>query len=343
MSTRVPVSTIINVEQTQDPTAIIENVRPVNIDEPITISSFDSSKAVDLSNLENTELYSETIELDLEEQEGNAASTALPRQSRIPAINLTIEGEVKQTADKTVTNITQVINNSYITQKIEPPLAKIGGADKSVQFNFNKKFSGSMNLMWDYENTTLDISGNVEVSNAIFATDISNSSSNSFIVDTGSIWDFTANSLVFPEYTLPSGSGAYGQLLITDGSGNVYWALPESSYQSTVTLTNSAGIVVHDCSLASVFIHNNIVDDIVPNFINLNLAASKSTNILIKLNQGPVAFYIPGVRINGVLQTIKWVNNDLPFGTPLKSDIASFTIINISSTYLIFGQMISFG
>lgn len=342
MSIRSPFQPIINSEQSKDSTLVIENIRPTTINESILISSFDSSKTIDLPNLEDTELYSEEVPVESEEQAAPALPS-FPRQPRYPSISLTVEGETKQGTDKTVTSITQAINNSYITQKTEPYLNKIGMPDQAVQVNFNKEFYGSKRLLWDYDHPTLDIIGNVQVSNAIFATDFSTYSGNSITIDTGFSTEFTANAISFPEYTLPYSNSAFGQVFMTDGTGNVFWASPESFYQQTTTLTGASGTVTHDCNLGSIFIHNNIAGDFIPDFINLNLPSQKSLNILLKLNQGATAYEVPYVKISSTTETVRWVNNDFPFGTPAKTDMISFTIINMTTSYLVFGQMISFG
>lgn len=340
MSIKVVKSAGTNTVQSQDSTVIIDNSRPVTVNDTISITSFDSSKKIDLPNIEDTELYREEIEVEIEEK---LPTPSIPRQPRYPSINITVDGQVKQTENKTITNITQLVNNSYITQKTEPYLNKIGGLDKQVQYNVDNEFDGSKNFEWIYEDPELKIAaGNLQVSNTIFSTDIANYKSNVVEIDTGFNWYFTANGLIFPEYILPNSSGSYGQIFVTNGVGNTYWTSPESSYQTTIVLTNAEGIVTHDCSLGPVFIHNNIAGDIIPNLTNLFLFASKSTNIILKLNQGATAYDIIGLRIDGAPQTILWMNNDFPFGNPLKTDMVSFTIINISSTYLVFGQMMTF-
>ena len=51
---------------------------------------------------------------------------------------------------------------------------------------------------------------------------------------------------------------------------------------------------------------------------------------------------MPG-QIGGAAQTIIWQGNSAPSGTANGTDTFSFTILNDGGTYVVLGQMVSFG
>ena len=85
-----------------------------------------------------------------------------------------------------------------------------GGADTHVQFNNSGVISGSSDLVWD--GSALGITGDII---------LNGSTSGSLTLDVpATVTDYTI--------TLPSAVGTNGQILETDGSGNLSWVTPSS-------------------------------------------------------------------------------------------------------------------
>ena len=114
----------------------------------------------------------------------------------------------------------------------------------------------------------------------------------------------------------------------------------EESYNA---LTGQSGVVAHDCSDGYMFYHTSTAGDITANFTNLSLASGHATNLTIVIDQGNTAHEITAVQIGGAAQTIVWQNNNAPTGTANGVDSFSFTILKVSSSYVVLGQMVSFG
>ena len=109
-------------------------------------------------------------------------------------------------------------------------------------------------------------------------------------------------------------------------------------------MNGAIGVVTHDCSNGQIFNHVGITNNFTANFTNLNLDNGYATNITLVLNQGGTAYLANAVQIGGVAQTINWQGNSIaPEGSPNKKEVVSFSILNDSGTYLIFGQLVSFG
>jgi len=114
-------------------------------------------------------------------------------------------------------------------------------------------------------------------------------------------------------------------------------------HENFATLTGSTGTVVHNCQNGHLFYHTNPSANWTANFTNLNLAQEDATNIGIVISQGNSAYIPSAVEIAGVAQTIVWQGNSAPTGTDNGKDTISFTILNDGGTYIVLGQMVSFG
>jgi hypothetical protein len=92
------------------------------------------------------------------------------------------------------------------------------------------------------------------------------------------------------------------------------------------------------------FYHTTPAADWTANFTNLNLNQYKfSTSVGIVVTQGNTAYIPNAVEIGGVAQTIIWQGNSTPTGTDNGTDAISFTIMRDGSTYIVLGQLTSFG
>ena len=109
-------------------------------------------------------------------------------------------------------------------------------------------------------------------------------------------------------------------------------------------LTGATGTVAHDCANGKMFYHTTPAADFTANITNLNLNQFKfSTSIGIVITQGGTAYIPNAVQIGGAAQTIIWQGNSTPTGTANGTDAVSFTIMRDGSTYIVLGQLTSFG
>ena len=91
------------------------------------------------------------------------------------------------------------------------------------------------------------------------------------------------------------------------------------------------------------FYHTGAAANFTANFTNLSLAQEDATNIAIIINQGNTGYIPSAVQIGGAAQTIVWNGNSTPSATDNGTDVFSFTILNDGGTYVVLGQMVSFG
>lgn len=114
-------------------------------------------------------------------------------------------------------------------------------------------------------------------------------------------------------------------------------------YETISIITNATGVVTHNFSTSSIFYHSSILNNFTVNIINLNLSSGFATNIVLILNQGAGPYVPNSLAIGGVAQSINWQGGTVPTGNSLKKDLVSFSITNISGTYIVLGQLVTFG
>tara|TARA_Y100000589_G_scaffold332058_1_gene388916 strand:- start:9509 stop:10675 length:1167 start_codon:yes stop_codon:yes gene_type:complete len=80
------------------------------------------------------------------------------------------------------------------------------------------------------------------------------------------------------------------------------------------------------------------------NITNLNLLDNYATNVSIIIEQGSSPYIIDTLQLATTPQTIEWAGGTLPTGNANKTEILSFTILNLgASTYKVLGQLTTFG
>jgi hypothetical protein len=114
-------------------------------------------------------------------------------------------------------------------------------------------------------------------------------------------------------------------------------------HEKFLTITGATGVTDHNVQNGHVFLHTTPAADWTANFTNLSLAQEDSTNIAIVVNQGNTGYIPNAVQIGGAAQTIIWNGNSTPSATDNGTDVFSFTILNDGGTYIVLGQMVSFG
>ena len=152
-------------------------------------------------------------------------------------------------------------------------------------------------------------------------------------------------------------TGEVSSLLQTDANGVVNASIVNSAQlQNNYSLkTLATGVVDHNCALGQIFNHSSISASFTVNLTNLNLPTASSTTVTIILNQGSPAYTVSALQIGGAAQSIKWssgVNSAgtgyasgtaSPAGTASKTDIITFTILNNTGVYSVYGSLMTFG
>jgi hypothetical protein len=110
------------------------------------------------------------------------------------------------------------------------------------------------------------------------------------------------------------------------------------------TINGATGTVVHDIAVAgSTFYHTNVIDNFTANFTNMPTTNNRSTTVSLVIAQNNPAFIASSVQINGVTQTLNWLNGAVPQGTIGGVDVIQFTIIRVNNAWTVSGSLSKHG
>lgn len=166
-----------------------------------------------------------------------------------------------------------------------------------------------------YTVTNLSVTGNISVSGNIVAT--------GNVTSSGTI------------------NGTIGTLANVTLSG--YTTQGQTAEVVSTAITGATGTVTHDTSTGTTFYHTSITSNFTPNFINVPTTNNRTITVVLILVQGSTAYYPNGVQVNGTPQTIKWANAAAPTPTASRTELVSFSLIYMASTWTVVGQLSSYG
>ena len=189
----------------------------------------------------------------------------------------------------------------------------------------------------------------------------------SFTLNQSGSTTITLNSTI-TQYTLPTASAStlggvkVGTGLAIDGSGVLSASGSPSyttvttgdlvvtsqiieSFTSYSTSISSGGTATLDCSTGNIW---NITSTVSGNWTaaltNVTLSSGQATNVTLIITQGATAYIPTALTVNSTSVTINWQGGTAPTGNASKKDVIAFSILQTgASTYLVFGQLVTFG
>jgi hypothetical protein len=238
--------------------------------------------------------------------------------------------------------------------------------------NMSVSISGTSNVLV-VSNTSATITGNVTVSGNIIGNLTGNSAlvSNGFYSTNSYVGSYTSGIVV--DYTTGTGrisvgtsdgisfyKNGVGNTLIhaIDANGNttVSGALTVTGSTllggaTTIQLTSeiytsktgATGVVTHDLTTGGTFYHTNPAANFTANFTNVPTTDARIIVVSLMIAQAGTAYMPTAVQIDGVAQTIKWINGSAPSGNASKTDIVSFSLQRSTTSWIVYGQAASYG
>ena len=113
--------------------------------------------------------------------------------------------------------------------------------------------------------------------------------------------------------------------------------------ENIVGLTGATGTVNHDVSQSTIFFHTSIVGNFTANFVNVPTTNNRVISVVLVLQQGATPFICNAVQIDGVAQTVYYVNAASPTGTSNRRETQSFSLFRQNNTWTVLGTLGSFG
>ncbi len=109
------------------------------------------------------------------------------------------------------------------------------------------------------------------------------------------------------------------------------------------TFTGQTGGVTHDFASTAIWYHSSINGNITALFTNVPQISSRSAVATLVFNQGASPFYASNISVNTSSVTIKWANATIPTPAANRTEVESFTLLNVGGIWTALGQYTSFG
>lgn len=115
--------------------------------------------------------------------------------------------------------------------------------------------------------------------------------------------------------------------------------------ENILTSNGGTGTVAFNLAGQSIFYAKAPTGNITANFTSVPSTTSRVLSTTVILSQSSPAYIVNAVQIDGVAQTLNWVNGTQPSGTANKHDVFGFSLIRSGSTptWVVLGQMSTFG
>lgn len=110
------------------------------------------------------------------------------------------------------------------------------------------------------------------------------------------------------------------------------------------TINGATGTVEHNIATAgTTFYHTNVADNFTANFTNMPTTNNRVTTITLVIDQNNPAFIASSVQINGVTQTLNWLDSIVPQGTIGGVDTMQFTLVRANNSWTVVGALSKHG
>jgi hypothetical protein len=134
--------------------------------------------------------------------------------------------------------------------------------------------------------------------------------------------------------------------LITINSNNTFLTGTTTIQQTSEILntkTSATSVVEHDFSTGAIWYHSSITSSFTANFTNVPLTNNRTSVATLVLIQGATPYAVTAVQVNGVAQTINWLQASVPTPTANRKEIYSFALIRAGSAWTVVGSLSTYG
>lgn len=137
--------------------------------------------------------------------------------------------------------------------------------------------------------------------------------------------------------TIPGSLTVAGSMVFT---GSTTIQLTSEMYS---TKPGATGVVIHDLVTGGTFYHVNPAANFTINFTNVPTTDMRITVASLIISQGASAYVPTAVQIEGVSQTVKWLYGVAPTGNSSKTDIISYNLQRVGSSWIVYAQSAYYG
>jgi hypothetical protein len=108
-------------------------------------------------------------------------------------------------------------------------------------------------------------------------------------------------------------------------------------------ITGATGTVIHNYSAGPIFNVTTPAANWTANITNVPTTNDRATNTAIVITQGATPYAPSTIQIDGVTQTIKWIDNVAPVGNANKTDVITLSMLRIGNTWSVLGSYVNYG
>jgi hypothetical protein len=120
--------------------------------------------------------------------------------------------------------------------------------------------------------------------------------------------------------------------------------LSQQQVIETLNLKSSTtGTVTHDFTTGAIWYHSTMLANFTVALTNVPTTPNRATVVSLVLNQGAAPYYANGLSVNGAAVPIRWPNAVAPTAQANRTEIESFTLYYIGTSWSAVGQYTSFG
>ena len=161
----------------------------------------------------------------------------------------------------------------------------------------------------------------------------------------------TSDSVTFASLTTPSFTNSGSGGAVFDSASTITLDAPDGilleniSKQSEIlsSLTGATGVVAHDFGANAIFDHTSIASNFTANITNVPTTTDRALNVVLVLRQGATPYIPNAVQIDGVAQTINWVEALVPTGNANSIDVITFSLLRVGATWTVLGGYTNYG
>jgi len=161
----------------------------------------------------------------------------------------------------------------------------------------------------------------------------------------------TSDSVTFASLTTPSFTNSGSGGAVFDSASTITLDAPDGilleniSKQSEIlsSLTGATGVVAHDFGANAIFDHTSIAANFTANITNVPTTTDRALNVVLVLRQGATPYIPNAVQIDGVAQTINWVETLAPTGNANSIDVITFSLLRVGATWTVLGGYTNYG
>ena len=295
--------------------------------------------------------------------------------------DLRVTGNTFITGNLTVNGTTTTVNSTTVTvddKNLELGSVAIPTDSTADGGGITLRGDTDKTITWTSSNNSWNLSENLNLAsakayyinnqNVINSTTLGSTVVNSSLTSVGTLTGLTSSGVVNVNNGTASTAINNGALVVSGGVGiggalnvggvlnigggitvsgpidlstNIFTIGPVS--EKLFSISGAIFSVTHDWSQYTIFYHTSVAGNFIPDFINVPLTSNRTISAVLIIEQGTTPYVPTDVKINSVVQNLKWQTGSAPIGTTNGVDVVTFSMFRVGASWTVLAQLVSFG